>query len=428
MSVIVEVDHVSKYFTHLRYDEARVSQKETANRWCLRDINFSFKSGCCYGIVGSNGSGKSTLLKIIAGVYAPSGGTVRRHGDVCSILELGFSFQPLMSGLDNIKHLLTLRRLDQKQIASLIPLIVEFADIGDAITRPIRTYSTGMRMRIGFAAAIFPSPSILIIDEAIAVGDIEFQRRCFDKLRDLKAKNTAILFVSHDIETVINLADQAILIEDGYLQSTGDPVKVIDRYIFGPPNQALSSFVASTNRSASGQNETSAVGWIEEEIIRLMTTGTNVYPSNFLNPEEAANENGPDVFLGAVVLVDGEVLNNGHAVRAGAVIDVYIGSTGEFSDHLIKLGFSLRNEKGNYVYGINSDLRGDFIQSWRRGETHFWRFSIKLAVGDGRYFLSLGCYKSDFWSNERLAVRQNWLVFDVAGERRFKGIVDLLPD
>lgn len=198
--------------------------------WALRDVSLSVRKGESCGIVGLNGSGKSTLLQIITGTLSPTSGTVAVQGRVAALLELGSGFNPEFSGRENIYMLGALLGFDRKQVELQLADIQAFADIGEHFDQPLSTYSSGMQMRVAFAVNTSFEPDILIIDEALAVGDAYFQQKCFHRLEQFKARGGTLLFVSHDANTVKQICDKALLISHGHSLSFGKPRDVIDLY------------------------------------------------------------------------------------------------------------------------------------------------------------------------------------------------------
>lgn len=198
--------------------------------YALRDINFTIEPGEVVGIIGKNGSGKSTLLKILTDVLAPTSGTVSVVGRVSSLLELGAGFNPEMTGRDNIYFQGTMLGISRKDMERQIPAILEFADIGEFVDQPVKSYSSGMFVRLAFACAVNVSPDILIVDEALAVGDAAFQRKCYEKFDVFKEAGKTILLVSHDMETIKRLCSRTILLHNGQLLQDDVPQKVVLSY------------------------------------------------------------------------------------------------------------------------------------------------------------------------------------------------------
>ncbi len=199
--------------------------------WALRDISFSVERGEIVSLVGPNGCGKSTLLQIISGILQPTTGRVVAKGRVAALLELGAGFNPEFTGRENVFLNGEILGLTREQMEQALPSIERFAEIGEFVNRPVKEYSTGMYVRLAFATAIHVEPEILIVDEALAVGDAVFANRCIRKFEELKEKQTTILFVSHDLGLVKQLSHRAVFLLNGTIQAMGEPTHVINRYI-----------------------------------------------------------------------------------------------------------------------------------------------------------------------------------------------------
>ncbi len=198
--------------------------------WALKDVSFEIKKGETVGIVGRNGSGKSTLLQLICGTLNPAGGSVQTNGRIAALLELGSGFNPEFTGRENVYLNAAVIGLSQEEIDARFDDIAAFADIGDFIEQPVKTYSSGMMVRLAFAVQVAVDPDIFIVDEALAVGDEKFQRKCFARLEELKSKGTAILFVSHSAATIIELCDKTLLLDHGSRLMFGSPPECIQAY------------------------------------------------------------------------------------------------------------------------------------------------------------------------------------------------------
>lgn len=198
--------------------------------WALRNVSFDIKQGTTVGIIGRNGSGKSTILQIIAGTLMPTDGSMQTNGRVAALLELGSGFNPEFNGRENAMMSGSIMGLSSKEIKERMPLIEKFAEIGEFIDQPVKMYSSGMYVRLAFACAINVDPDILVVDEALAVGDMQFQLKCIEKLKSFKKEGKTILFVSHDIYSVRNFCDEAIWMMDGQIHLRGDVNTVTERY------------------------------------------------------------------------------------------------------------------------------------------------------------------------------------------------------
>ncbi|NEX21829.1 ABC transporter ATP-binding protein [Thiorhodococcus mannitoliphagus] len=200
------------------------------SHWVLRDINLAIAAGEAVGIIGVNGAGKSTLLKLITGTAHPTTGHIERGGSIAALLELGLGFHGEFTGRENVWTSALLAGLDSATIHDQMAEIEAFADIGDYIDQPVRTYSSGMQVRLAFAVATAVRPDILVVDEALAVGDVFFQQKCFERIRQYRDAGTTLLFVSHSMATVYTLCDRAVFIDGGRIRRDGPPREVIDIY------------------------------------------------------------------------------------------------------------------------------------------------------------------------------------------------------
>jgi ABC-type polysaccharide/polyol phosphate transport system ATPase subunit len=209
--------------------------------WALRDISFTVRRGECLGIVGPNGSGKSTLLRIIARITRPTSGQVTTDGRTSALLELGSGFHPQISGRENALLNAVLLGLSLKEAREALPEIIAFSELGDFIDQPMRTYSSGMYVRLGFAVAVHVRAEILLVDEVLAVGDAEFQSKCFAHMEELRKAGVTIIFASHDLPSVQRYTDRVVLLEQGRVALEGKPAPVIHEYlarVLGPASSA----------------------------------------------------------------------------------------------------------------------------------------------------------------------------------------------
>jgi ABC-type polysaccharide/polyol phosphate transport system ATPase subunit len=237
MQSVIIVDNVSKYYKTYKRPSDRLKEiitlgkKKYHNSFkALQNISFEVKKGTTVGIIGTNGSGKSTILKIILGTLTPSIGNVRVQGKIASLLELGAGFNPELTGKENVFLYGSIMGMDKKEIDIRFNDITNFADIGDFLEQPVKTYSSGMFVRLAFSCAVHCDPDVMIIDEALSVGDMYFQQKSMKKIRELKDSGKSILFVSHDVQAVISLCDEVVWIEKGELRDKGEPKVVAKAY------------------------------------------------------------------------------------------------------------------------------------------------------------------------------------------------------
>ena len=238
-NVAIRVSHVYKNFT-IYYDRANTLKermlffnrnKRKEKRQVLNDINVEIKKGETVGLIGVNGSGKSTLLKLMTKIIYPNKGTIETNGKLTSLLELGAGFHPDFSGRENIYFNASIFGLTRKEIDDRLEQIIEFSELKDFIDNPVRTYSSGMYMRLAFSVAINVDAEILLIDEILSVGDQHFQEKCFNKMRELKAEGKTMVFVTHSMGNVKELCDRAIWIHEGKVRMDGDSNEVVDEYL-----------------------------------------------------------------------------------------------------------------------------------------------------------------------------------------------------
>src|SRR5438270_2400330 len=237
MTAALRIEDVSKQYRTYARPGDRLKESLTRGRlrrhkefWALRDISFELEKGTTVGIVGQNGCGKSTLLQIIAGTLEPTSGNVWHEGRIAALLELGAGFDPEFTGVENIYMNGSLLGLSRREIDALFPQIERFAEIGPFLYQPVKTYSSGMYVRVAFAIAATVEPEILLVDEALAVGDAVFQHRCLRRIQELQEVGKTVLFVSHDLAAVRALCSRAILLSGGRIIEDGKPADVLNRY------------------------------------------------------------------------------------------------------------------------------------------------------------------------------------------------------
>ncbi|HPB45171.1 MAG TPA: ABC transporter ATP-binding protein [Microthrixaceae bacterium] len=273
----ISVEGVSKQFR--LYTESTRSIKEQFTRrktgrynefWALQDVDLTVERGEVFGFVGHNGSGKSTLLRCIAGIYRPTKGRVATNGRISALLELGAGFHPELTGRENIFMNATILGFSRSEIEPLVPKIAEFTGLGEFLDVPVKVYSSGMFVRLGFAVAVNVQPEILIIDEVIAVGDEEFQRKCFEHLYQLRKQGVTIVMVSHGLGLIQTMCDRAMWLERGKVQSIGPALEVVEDYIHKVNRDETQSDVAAPTggmaeygRQGSGEIAVTSVQFLD---------------------------------------------------------------------------------------------------------------------------------------------------------------------
>lgn len=342
---IIEVDHVSKAYK--LYDKKSDRLREVLRRgkayhhlfYALNDISFSVDRGETVGIIGTNGSGKSTLLKILTGVTTPTEGSFAVDGKISALLELGAGFNPEYTGLENIMLNGTMMGYTAEEMAQRRDGIIAFADIGEYINQPVKNYSSGMFARLAFAVAISVEPEILIVDEALSVGDVFFQSKCYRKFEELREKGTAILFVSHDIPTVRKMCSRVLWIEQGVQRMFDDSSKVCTQYFNAQTyrmNEENEKYLAQL------KNERIALGYRPETAISV--------PRITPHGDSMLSER---VTIQSAYVKDG----SGRYVRHVCAGDEYtVGIVTEFFEAMddVIIGFTLTNNKGTILLSENT--------------------------------------------------------------------------
>jgi lipopolysaccharide transport system ATP-binding protein len=352
--------------------------------WALRDVSFEIARGETVGIVGRNGSGKSTLLQIICGTLLPTLGEVETHGRIAALLELGSGFNPEFTGRENVYLNASVLGLSRDEVDDRFDSIAGFADIGDFLDQPVKHYSSGMAVRLAFAVQAQVEPEILIVDEALAVGDARFQAKCFERLRQLKENGTSILLVTHSSEQVVTHCSRAILLDSNRLRMEGEPRTVVNHYmdlLFGrerrerPDNQENPALP-----SASSLPE-------PESLSRT----ADLYSSRaHYNPHEYRWGDGAATILDFELRADGNTFS--HAAESNTTLSLALSL--RFNDLVVNpiLGFTLKSKEGVTIYGTNSYLLecAEFQSLGEEGSVITARLHFNNNLASGDYFISLG--------------------------------------
>lgn len=396
-----------------RFKEALHPFKKKYHRdfHALQNLSLEIKKGECVGIIGKNGSGKSTLLKIITGVLTPTSGSVTLQGKVSAILELGAGFNPEMTGIENIYLNNALNGMNKAQTDKKIKEIIEFADLGDFIHHPIKTYSSGMKARLAFAVSINVEPDILIVDEALSVGDASFGRKCFAKMEEIRAKGATILFVSHSEASIVNLCSRAIWISRGEQVIEGAPKLVTGLYmkhvnenmvdIAGVQSEYQALVSAGPESCSNSKQSVSESGGL----VNLPSAKHKTAIEEFLNPAIRSRsiityaEKGARIFDVKVTTVDGRKVN---ILKQG---NVYIFSYQiEIKTSLqnVQVGFLIKQKNGASLGGGVFPGKHDFLP-WLSG-VHKINIHFRCELNAGEYFLNCGVL-ADFGSKNDYAHR-----------------------
>ena len=353
--------------------------------WALRGVSFAVRRGETIGIIGRNGSGKSTLLQMICGTLNPTEGSIQTRGRITALLELGSGFNPEFTGEENIFMNGAVLGLSEAEMHACYDDIVDFADIGDFIRQPVKTYSSGMAVRLAFAVQAMVGPDILVVDEALAVGDAKFQAKCFDRLNQLKQRGTSILLVTHSGEQIVTHCSQAILLDNGTMVEKGEPKQVVNRYmdiLFGKERKTVTVPAVASSPVAADQVADGAYPLNNVEDVFATRPG--------YNPHEYRWGDGTAIIQDFYLLADDTPFPS--AVTTGQRIRLVVSI--RFCEDLVRpiLGVTVKSKEGVTLYGTNSETLtiDDFQQYGRKGTVinAVAEFSCALAQGD--YFLSLG--------------------------------------
>lgn len=382
----------------LRQMLARGRKKYHREFWAVKNVSFSVSRGETVGIVGRNGSGKSTLLQMICGTLTPTSGVIETHGRVAALLELGSGFNPEFSGRENVYLNGAILGLDSAEVDSRLQDILDFADIGSFIEQPVKSYSSGMLIRLAFAVAINADPQILVVDEALAVGDELFQRKCFSRIETIKRAGATILFVSHSAGSIVDLCDRAILMESGEVLCVGIPKKVVGSYqrmLYAPVDKI--DAVRAEIISADISPVQSAAVSVSAECQVLEWSGGGVGPSDvkaFFDPQFksqstiAYEPNGAFIETPQISTIAGEPVNSlirgedyiySYAVKFSAAV------------HYVNFGMLIKTLQGTELGGAVSAAGVEqslaYVESGSKLKAEF-RFRCNL--NPGTYFLNAG--------------------------------------
>jgi len=363
-------------------------------KWVLRNIHFKIEPGEAVGVIGINGAGKSTLLKLITGTAQPTTGEVAITGRVAAMLELGMGFHPDFTGRQNAFMGGQLLGLTIEEIGNLMPDIEAFAEIGEYIDQPVRVYSNGMQMRVAFSVATARRPDVLIVDEALSVGDTYFQHKSFDRIREFRKQGTTLLIVSHDKGAIQSLCDRAILLDEGCLVMQGEPETVMDYYnamLAGHQNQAIEQQAQENGKvqTVSGTGEATI-----EEVSLL-------------------NERGEQIEVATV----GQVVKLQITARIHSDIPELI------------LGYMIKDRLGQPVFGTNTYHLNRKTGALKSGTAAVFAFQFSANLGEGTYSIAVALHEKDTHISRNYQWRDLALVFHVVNfdKETFVGVAWLPP-
>jgi lipopolysaccharide transport system ATP-binding protein len=354
--------------------------------WALRDISFQVQKGETLGIVGPNGCGKSTLLQVVCGILQPTEGRVVTTGRIAALLELGAGFNPEFTGRENVFLNGEIMGLSRGQIAQALPSIAAFADIGEFLERPVKEYSSGMYVRLAFATAIHVEPEILVVDEALAVGDAVFANRCVRKFQELRERNITVLFVSHELGLVKQLSDRALLLVEGRIHAQGEPSQVINQYI----GLVLERQRADTDPAAGKIAAAFRHGDRASEVLEVQLLNARAEPAQ--------------------------------AIASGEAVCVRVRCVFHVAKKDPMAGILIRNRIGMEVYGTNTRVEGIELGNFEPGDELKLEFRFACWLGPQQYTLTVATQNADGTSHDWL---DDVLAFEVVDPRAVAGVVNL---
>ena len=348
-------------------------KKKYREHFALSDVSFQVKKGECVGIIGTNGSGKSTILKIITGVLNPTGGTLTVNGRIQALLELGAGFNMEYTGIENIYLNGTMNGFTEQEIESRMQDILDFADIGDYVKQPVKTYSSGMFVRLAFSVAINIDPEILIVDEALSVGDVFFQAKCYHKFEEFKKMGKTIIFVSHDLSSVSKYCDRVVLLNQGVKLGEGSPKEMIDDYkrvLVGqyelPESKSESSLLNDEQIQVAVQKKAA-----KQDTSKLLEYGTKeAVIEQFYMTDDRGTE--------SKSIIKGSEFTIHMKVRFMADLPAPI------------FAFSIKTVKGTEITGTNTMFEKAFLEPVKAGAVKDITFTQKMSLQGGEYLLSFG--------------------------------------
>jgi lipopolysaccharide transport system ATP-binding protein len=352
--------------------------KPSEEHWVLKHVSFEIHPGEAIGIIGQNGAGKSTLLKMITGTLQPTEGHLQVNGRIAAILELGMGFNPELTGRQNVFHAAGLMGFTAEQIQHAMPDIEAFAEIGEYFNEPVRTYSSGMQMRVAFAVATAYRPEILIVDEALSVGDAYFQHKSFNRIRDFQEQGTTLLIVSHDRGAIQSLCNRAILLENGTVIKDGNPEEVFDFY-----NAIIAEKENSTvevKQLSNGKAQTSSgTGEARVEEIALYNSKGEV----------------------AEVIGVGEQVELCIKVKVDQALETLV------------LGYGIKDRLGQVMYGTNTWHTDQVIENPQSGDEYLFKIAFPANFGIGSYSVQTALVDRDTHLTANYEWRDLALVFNV---------------
>lgn len=384
---IISVQNLSKIYRLYtkpidRLKESVLPFKKNLHKdfYALNNISFNVKKGETVGIIGVNGSGKSTILKIITGVLSPTSGTISIQGRISALLELGAGFNPDYTGIENVYLNGTMMGYSREEMDHKLDEILKFADIGDFVYQPVKTYSSGMFVRLAFAIAINVEPEILIVDEALSVGDVFFQAKCYKKINEIKETGTTILLVTHDMGSIMKYCDKVVLLNKGEMIKQGDPKEIVDIYKKILANQYNPDEEESEEESSDSKKD--------QSVMPSMTVG-KWQDKLQLNNQKVEYGNGKAEIIDFGIFDHNQNVTNLILKGEECTIRFKIKFNETIADPI--LAFTIKDRRGLELTGTNTMIEDSGFDVGEAGMIYEISFKQKIMLQGGEYLLSLGC-------------------------------------
>ena len=389
MTAALSVEGIGKAFNKYARESYRLLSwfglptPAVERKWVLQDISFALQPGEAVGLIGLNGAGKSTLLKIITGTLKPTTGSVQINGRIAAILELGMGFHPELTGRQNVYHVAGLMGYTQQQIDGFIDAVHAFSEIGDYFELPVRVYSSGMQARLAFAVATAERPEILIVDEALSVGDAYFQHKSFDRIRQFTRQGTTLLLVSHDKQAIQSICNRAILLDGGTVAMEGEPDAVMDYY----------------NALLAAHQDQQIIANPQSQGALLSGTGE----AEFVN-QQICDESGK-----AIEIVD-----------VGQVVHLHVSARAHIAIPDLVLGFLIKDRYGQDVFGTNTRLLDKVCYDIQPEADLSWTFVFPANIGPGTYSITLALHSFVGHIEHNYAWQERALMFEVVNRSQLE--------
>ena len=401
---VIEVKNVRKKFK-IFYDKGNSLKEKILfkkrnryeERWVLNGISFEIKKGESVGLIGRNGCGKSTTLKLLTKILYPTEGSIEIEGRVSSLLELGAGFHPDMSGRENIYTNASIFGLTRKEIDERLEDIIEFSELREFIDNPVRTYSSGMYMRLAFSVAINVDADILLIDEILAVGDVSFQKKCFERLKEIKEKGTTIIIVSHSLEQIENICDKCIWISDGLIKERGDPRIVNAHYYQEMENTRLEKNILEKKEEINKQYTIKKENiFYEKDAIRVGNRKIEFTDIRLVD------SNGKD----SLVFISNDYMKIQLKCLSNEILDN------------VNISISIFRDDGIWCFGTNTfSEKGYNFKSYELNDINL-EFK-NLPLYEGKYYINIGLYDENFMEYDQINIVKRFYIKSLHSEKEY---------